>query len=128
MLHRFTALLLVGFGLAFAMPALSCSSGAVGTDCCPEDGSPCNETSTTDLSVASCCLTPAAPLLGTANIEAPRSIHDVKDDPGSSDPAVHSAPLLWLDAARPLPVLIDVEPSVRSDARLTYLNTGRLRL
>jgi len=133
-LRRLIALSIVWLGLVVGTPALACSLGAFGTDCCPPDGSPCKGSGTvnlTQLTAASCCATPAAPSQVAASIDAPRCTLDCKGDQSSPDPD----PDLALGPASQLARTVHQslihsrgEISTRRDAALTYLDTGRLRL
>jgi hypothetical protein len=122
-MRRYLAMLMVWVGLIGAgVPAFACASAAAAGDCCPPNA-PSGCTSVYEqigVVQSMCCVTAAAP---AQMVAAEGRSH------GSPDPNVLPvSPASSLDVRRADYV---VEPlfSVRlTDASLTYLHTGRLRL
>lgn len=104
---------LVGAGL----PAFACASAAAAGDCCPPDApSGCTQVYQQLDVQASICVTAEAPA------------RMVERDHGSADPIVLVASGVSLPDPGSI-VRVPVRPSSAcTDASLTYLHTGRLRL
>jgi hypothetical protein len=115
--------------LGVTSPALACAAPAeLERDCCPEGPSdPCGGGSTE--ARAPCCI--AAPATGgavAADVTHRQLARPIDND--SPDPLVLTAWLqtLVIGAAVPDPFVPKKPFSYLSDATLTYLRTGRLRL
>jgi hypothetical protein len=127
-MHRFHALLLVFAGLIGAgAPAFACASAAA-DDCCPANApSGCTpEYQQLGVEQSVCCATAAA----AAQIVAAEPGREVQGrNPGSPDPNVlpvsPASSLVSRHVGRPVAPLFAARCT---DASLTYLHTGRLRL
>ena len=130
-MHRLTAILAIWLSLfGVAMPALACSMGVDAGGCCPiRMQSPCGGSgeSQSNATVALCCSAGPTSTAGPA-VEPSRS-SQAPFHPGTPDQLVASG---WTTinpikpaAHRVFPTSI---PTLRADAALTYLRTGRLRL
>lgn len=131
MLHRLTAVLLVWFGLALAAPALACSLAAAGGDCCPADASfPCGSdvpSYRVDAAVATCCVSATASSPAIEVADTIRQLHwQIDSSPDSLAFPAHVTPRPDAAVLSRLTQLSD--SPARTDATLTYLHTGRLRL
>ncbi len=132
MLRRWSVILVVVFGLlaGVAAPALSCAAAAKG-DCCPQGStSPCDEEKRQhdSGSVEACCVNVAAEP-SAVGAEPSRNMPDRQHDSGSPDPIVTFAWFATLSShLRPPQLLAPAILLPRTDAALTYLHTGRLRL
>lgn len=127
-MRRFLAFLMVFAGLVGAgAPAFACAIGAAG-DCCPANApSGCTpEYEQLGVEPSVCCVTAAAP----AQLVAAEPGREVQGrNPGSPDPTV-----LPVSSASPLDLRVAGRVAAPlfsarcTDASLTYLHTGRLRL
>lgn len=127
MLRRLSAVLVIWVGLlGAALPVLACSMAAQRHDCCPPGApSPCDDGST----AAICCVsTPSSSQ--AVSITASRVLQD--GHAGSSGSVDFLVLPLWIvslmDVARRYDIPAPASPAPRTDAALTYLHTGRLRL
>src|SRR5262245_30353784 len=126
-MRRFLALLMVWAGLLGAVaPALACVTAA--DDCCPANApsgcTPVYEQLGCGLSV--CCVTAPAPAQMVA-AEPGRELQ--QSDRGSADPVGLTASFASsLDSPRADRLAVPVLSAQLTDASLTYLHTGRLRL
>lgn len=130
-MRRFIALLMLCAGLFGAgSPALACATAAAAGDCCPS-GAPSGCTQAYEqlgIEASICCLTAAAPA-HLVVADPGRELQVVQPERRSADP-VHAGVMapVFADLRYPtLPELPAVSSS-RTDASLTYLRTGRLRL
>ena len=132
MLRRWSTLLVIWFGLlvGVASPELACATAKSG-DCCPQDStSPCGEEKRDhDLgSLAACCVT-APPAPSAVWVEANRNAADQPHGSGSPDTIVALAWFATLSLHVRAPQSVVPAMSLpRTDAALTWLHTGRLRL
>lgn len=133
MARRLTALLVLWVGLLGAgSPALACAADALDGDCCPQEAPlPCGDdtaeyhSSTTGVM----CCAPANVGARAASIDSRRASQDREHDSGTPDPLIRPAPFdspTGAPCARHLTAPAD--SPARTDAALTYLRTGRLRL
>jgi len=132
-LRRLTVTLVLWLGLlGVGTPAFACSVAALDTDCCPQDTpAPCTDNDFNgglSASAAFCCVAAPTPAR-TVSVDAGRNAPDRKHDAGSPDPLGLPAWITSLPtvAAPPNITAVLVSPG-RTDAALTYLRTGRLRL
>jgi hypothetical protein len=130
-MRRFIALLVLWAGfLGAGSPAFACATAAAAGDCCPP-GAPTGCTQAYDqhdIDAAICCITAAAPSQ-MVYAERGRELQLVQDDCRSADPiAIVSTSFLPPDPrSTPRFDVANVSPAC-TDASLTYLLTGRLRL
>lgn len=130
--RRMTASLVLWLGLlGLGSPAFACSMAAVPNgDCCPEGSqSPCTDGGANydTAKAASCCnAVPAASPTGSVNagLNAP----DLKPNSLSPDSPVVPSWMACAATVNPPDVVPRSAFSSRTDATLTYLRTGRLRL
>jgi hypothetical protein len=132
--RRFTTVVLICISLlAVALPAFACSRAALNCNCCPADGSAvCNpgktETIRTDAAAELCCVDQSVASRTVAS-EVHRPSHERKFPRGSPDPATLITWPISRTASRSGDlILLPSAGFVRSDGRLTYLHTARLRL
>lgn len=130
-MRRFIAFLVLWAGLlGVGSPAFACAAAASAGDCCPP-GAPSGCTQAyqqLDIEARICCVTAAAPSQ-MVSTERGRELQAVQDDCRSADPiAIVSTSSLLPDLGRPARIIVSNLSSARTDARLTYLRTGRLRL
>jgi len=128
-MRRFLASLLVFAGLVGAgVPAFACASAAAAGDCCPANApSGCTpEYQQFGIEQSTCCATAAAP----AQIVAAEPGREVQGrNPGSPDPTVLPVSPASSPGLRRAGTAVEPLFSARfTDASLTYLHTGRLRL
>ena len=128
-MRRFLALLMVWAGLIGAVgPAFACASAAAAGDCCPANApsgcTPVYEQVGVELSV--CCVSAAAP----AQIVAAEPGRELQQgDRGSPDPVVLiTSSASSHDLRRAVRLAAPLLSAQFTDASLTYLHTGRLRL
>lgn len=134
MSRRLIALLVVCVGLlGAAVPVLACSIAALDGDCCPQNsqsscaGSEPGERLET--AATNCCI--AAPV--PSHAESISSIRSLQDEHPASSATPESLSLPpWIASSAALNrndcVFTPVSSPPRTDAALTYLHTGRLRL
>lgn len=130
-MRRFLTLLIVWAALAGAgLPAFACATAAAAGDCCPPDApSGCIQAyQQLDIEAAVCCITAAAPSQLVV-AEPNREPKAAQRDHGSTDPVALVTPSSSYPSLRStIRLAISHVPSARTDASLTYLYTGRLRL
>lgn len=130
-MRRFIALLIVCAGfLGAGSPAFACASAAAAGDCCPSGtSSGCTQVyEQLDIDASICCFTAAAPSQLVVADQG-RELQRVQLERRSADP-VHAGALAPVLVDSRYSTLLD-DPAVsasRTDASLTYLLTGRLRL
>jgi hypothetical protein len=120
-MRRFIAFLVLWAGLlGVGSPAFACAAAAAAGDCCPP-GAPSGCTQTYEqLAAASSQIVSA---------ERGRDLQAVQDDCRSPDPiTIVSTPFPLPDLRSPPRPDASIVSSARTDASLTYLRTGRLRL
>jgi hypothetical protein len=137
MLRRLSTLLVVWVGLlGVALPALACSMAALDRDCCPQNApSSCGDESRGCLKAAAAiCRATVSGSSQAVSINASRLLQESHAGPcGSPDLPVlpvwvaHSMGMA-MDVARRYDVPAPASSPPRTDAALTYLHTGRLRL
>lgn len=133
-LRRMTALLAVWLGLlGVVAPALACAADAPDDVCCPQEAPlQCtdNEPGYRAGTPAAMCCVPANVRAQAASIDSRRSTQDREHDSGTPDPLIPSASLDSLTGVTYAPHINNAPPhsQPRTDAALTYLRTGRLRL
>jgi hypothetical protein len=112
-MRRFFAMLVVLVGLIGAVaPAFACASAA-GGDCCPANA-------------PSGCAPQYQPAFA---VETGRELQVAQRDLGSVDPVVPTnTPAAFLDPQRASRLAVPLLSAACTDASLTYLHTGRLRL
>jgi hypothetical protein len=128
-LRRLVAALVLWVGvLGIASPVLACTSMAPAeSDCCPQGSpAPCGG----DRSAALECCVAAPPAVTASPVAAKAEQLQIEPRSDSRDPVI---PPAWLETSNPRgpPSLQFVAPerlSASTDAALTYLHTGRLRL
>lgn len=130
-MRRFLALLVLWAGLLGAgSPAFACATAAAAGDCCPP-GAPTGCTQIyeqLDIEAIICCVTVAAPSQAVT-AEPGRQAQAAQREHGSADPIALSAPSRSLQDLRSTTRLAASHVSAaHTDASLTYLHTGRLRL
>ena len=130
-MRRFIAFLILWAGLLGAgAPAVACATAAAAGDCCPP-GAPAGCTQPyeqLDIEATVCCITGAAPSQ-MVSAERGRELQAVQDDCRSADPlAIVSSSFSVPELRSPLRFNASNVSSARTDATLTYLRTGRLRL
>ena len=130
-MRRFIAFLVLWAGLlGVGSPAFACAASASAGDCCPP-GAPSGCTQAyeqLDIEATVCCITAAAPAQ-MVSAERGRELQAVQDDCRSADPIARvSTSSLLPDLGSPLRLNVATFSSARTDAKLTYLRTGRLRL
>ena len=130
-MRRFIAFLVLWAGLlGVGSPAFACAAAASAGDCCPP-GAPSGCTQAyeqLDIEATVCCITAAAPSQ-IVSAERGRELQAVQDDCRSPDPIAIVSTSFSLPNLRSPPRLITPNVcSARTDATLTYLRTGRLRL
>jgi hypothetical protein len=130
-MHRFIAFLVLWAGLlGVGSPAFACAAAASAGDCCPP-GAPSGCTQALeqlDIEATVCCITAAAPSQ-MVSAERGRELQAVQDDCRSADPiAIVSTSSALPDPGSSPRLTVSSLSSARTDARLTYLRTGRLRL
>lgn len=130
-MRRFIAFLVLWAGLLGAgSPAFACARAAAAGDCCPPGAfSGCTQVyEQLAIETTVCCITAAAPSQ-MVSAERGLELHAVQDDSRSADPIAIVRTSISLADPRSSPRLnaSDVS-SARTDASLTYLLTGRLRL
>lgn len=130
-MRRFMAFLVLWVGLLGAgSPAFACVTAAAAGDCCPP-GSPSGCTQAyeqLDVEATVCCIAAAAPSQ-MVSAERGRELQAVQDDSRSADPIAIVRTSFSLPDPRSPPQLDAANvSSARTDATLTYLRTGRLRL
>jgi hypothetical protein len=130
-MRLFIAFLVLWAGLLGAgSPAFACASAAAAGDCCPP-GAPTGCTQAygqLGIEATVCCITAAAPSQ-MVSAERGRELHAIQDDCRSADPiAIVSTSFSLLDRRSPPLFNACHDFSARTDASLTYLRTGRLRL
>ena len=130
-MRRFIALLIFCAGfLGAGSPALACATAAAAGDCCPP-GAPSGCTQAyeqLDIEASICCFTAAAPSQLVA-ADRGHELQVVQLERRSADP-IDAGAFAPVFAALRYPTHLDV-PAVSAsptDASLTYLRTGRLRL
>ena len=127
-MRRFLALLVVFAALIGAgAPAFACALGAAAGDCCPANAPGCTPAyEQFGVEQRVCCVTTAAP----AQIVAAEPGREVQGrNPGSPDPNVLPvSPVASLDVQRSGRLTPSHFSARDTDASLTYLHTGRLRL
>lgn len=130
-MRRSIAMLVLWIGLLGAgSPAFACATAAAGGDCCPPGtASGCSQTyEQLDVEATVCCITAAAPSQIVA-VERSREADLVQRDGGSAEPIVAAAALRsFADLRQRLCFEAPASRLVHTDASLTYLRTGRLRL
>jgi hypothetical protein len=124
-------MLVVWAGLMGAgAPAFACATAAASGDCCPP-GAPTGCTQVyeqLDLEASVCCITAVAPAQIVAT-ESGRELLLKQHDHESADPVVLAAPPCSLPDPGSTSRLDGPHVSAAyTDASLTYLHTGRLRL
>jgi hypothetical protein len=130
-MRRFIAVLVLWAGLiGAASPAFACATAAAAGDCCPP-GAPSGCTQVyeqLDIEATVCCITAAAPSQ-IVSAERGRELQAVQDDCRSVDPIATVSAVCPFTDPRSSPCFgaLNVS-SARTDASLTYLVTGRLRL
>ena len=130
-MRRFIAFLVLWAGLLGAgSPAFACAAAASAGDCCPP-GAPSGCTQAyeqLDIEATVCCITAAAPSQ-MVSAEPGRELQAVQDDCRSADPIAIVSTSFPLPNLRSPPRLNASNVySAHTDATLTYLRTGRLRL
>lgn len=130
-MRRLIALLVVWAGLlAAGSPALACATAAAAGDCCPP-GAPsgCSQTyAQLDVVANICCVSAPAPSQ-IVSVESVRERHVLQQDNGSHDPLVIvSKSNALTEFQQRFQFTAPLVSSASTDAALTYLHTGRLRL
>jgi len=131
-LPRWSTVFMIWFGLLVGMasPAIACAAAARHGDCCPQGStSPCGEEKGAHQwgSSATCCVNAPAP--SAVSVDVNRNTPQPQHDSGSPDPIVAFAWLATLSShVRAPQVVVPVISLPRTDAALTWLRTGRLRL
>ena len=130
-MRRLLAMLIVWAGLIGAgAPAFACATAAAAGDCCPASA-PSGCTSVYEqvgVEATICCATVAAPSL-VAFVEPGRQLQVAQCDHGATDPVPAVASLVSVaDLRGPERFALADIASAPTDASLTYLHTGRLRL
>ena len=127
-MRRFLAALIAWVGLiGAAVPAFACASADAAGDCCPPDAPPGCAQVYAQLGVElSVCVTGTA----SAQMVVAKDGRELQGgDRGSADPLVPTAPpVSSLDTLRANRLAVALSAARCTDASLTYLHTGRLRL
>jgi hypothetical protein len=128
-MRRFLTLLLLWVGLIGATaPAFACANADAG-ECCPANApSGCTQVyEQFGIEASVCCVSPAAPAQIVA-AEAGRELQ-VQGDHGSPDPVALTVSFASsLDRHRAGQLAVPALSAKYTDASLTWLHTGRLRL
>jgi hypothetical protein len=130
-MRRLIALLVLWTALLGAgSPAFACVTAAAAGDCCPP-GAPsgCSQTyEQLDVVATICCITAPAPSQ-MVSVESGRERHVLQLDRGSPDPIVVVSKSDTLSEFQQRShFTTPLVSSASTDASLTYLHTGRLRL
>ena len=133
MLRRLSTLLLVWVGLlGAALPAFACSMAALDRDCCPQNApSSCGDGSRECLQAAAAiCRASTSGAAQAVSIQASQLLQEGQAGPGGSPdlPVLPAWVLSSMDSAPWDDIPEPVSSPPRTDAALTYLHTGRLRL
>jgi hypothetical protein len=130
-MRRFLALFMLLAGLIGAgASAFACAAAGAAGDCCPANSpsgcTPEYEQFAVESSV--CCITATAPAQIVA-AEPGRELQLAQGERGSADPIVPTtSPVSSLDPRRAGRLAVPLLSARYTDASLTYLHTGRLRL
>lgn len=130
-MRRLLAIFVVWAGLIGAgAPAFACATAAAAGDCCPSSAPSGCASGYEQLGVEAiiCCATVAAPSL-VVFAEPGRELQVAQCDHGPADPVPAAAPLASVtDLRNPQRFALTDSAQAPTDASLTYLQTGRLRL
>jgi hypothetical protein len=128
-MRRLIALVVLWVGLLGAgSPVLTCAAGAAAGDCCSPDAPSGCIVSYEQLDAAATICCAAAGPSHVVSIEPGRELQ-IQPDSGSTDPVVIVAAFApFTHPKQQLRFIAPLASSARTDAALTYLHTGRLRL
>jgi hypothetical protein len=132
--RRLTALLVLWVGLLGAIsPAFACAVSPSGGDCCPPDASPeCRQAWAFErlesASAAMYCLAPAMPSQAVTIGVARDPLESQHDGPLPEPCAIVAWAEFYPDRSPQREFIAPLKVDARTDATLTYLKTGRLRL
>jgi hypothetical protein len=123
-MRRLTALLIVWVGLLGAIaPAFACAMPTSDSSCCPPDA-PADCRQAWEFERLETVASPVPSKM--SSVEAVRtSQHDARSP---ESPVITAAPPFIANSAQRGELVVPAESIARTDATLTYLKTGRLRL